>query len=252
MPTVKDGDCMVSLADSLGMQEYHTLYDDGVNAALKHNRPNPNQLLIGDTVNDPPAKGKVHPKPVDKTHVFVLKAKTPPKLRIVLVDAEGKPLAGKAWKLTAPKAGNGKTKKDGLIEITDFPFQDKAGALEVTWQQTKAKKAAAPPKDPVIKKPTYPRPIKTSEFTDTAPAAPTAADDTIYFTLKIGSLPTFNDDSGVRGRLHNLGSPCLVDSDAGVTSKAVKAYQRGRLKQKAPTGAPADIRNDIRDKHDIL
>ena len=27
MPVVNDGDCMVSLADSLGMHDYHTLYD---------------------------------------------------------------------------------------------------------------------------------------------------------------------------------------------------------------------------------
>src|SRR6266478_7762676 len=134
MPKVTDGDCMVSLADRLGMQDYHTLYDDGVNAALKGSRPNPNQLLIGDDVKDPPTKGKVHPKAVDKTHTFVVKAKKSPKLRIVLVDAEGKPVAGKAWKLTAPKALTGTTKKDGLIEVPDLPPQDKDGALEVTWQ----------------------------------------------------------------------------------------------------------------------
>jgi hypothetical protein len=243
---------MVSLADSLGMQDYHTLYDDGVNSALKGARPNPNQLLIGDDVKDPPAKGKVHPKPVDQTHTFVVKPKKPPKLRIVLIDAEGKPLAGKAWKLTTPKALTGTTKKDGLIEVPDLPFQDKAGALEVTWQKTKATKAATPPKDPEIKKPTYPRPIKIAEFTDDPPTAPTPADDVINFTLKIGSLPVFSDDSGTRGRLHNLGYSCLVDSDAAATKKSVKAFQRGWLKQKTPSGVTADIRNDARDKHDQL
>jgi hypothetical protein len=242
---------MVSLADSLGMQDYHTLYDDALNAALKGTRPNPNQLLIGDDVKSPP-KGKVFPKPVDKTHVFVVTPKKPPKLRIVIVDQEGKPVAGRDWKLTKPKALNGTTKNDGLIEVPDLPFQDKAGALEVTWQTTKAKKAAAPPADPPITKPTYPRPIKAAEFTDALPAAPAAADDVIDFTLKIGSLPTFNDDSGTRGRLHNLGYPCVVDSNANVTKHSVKAFQRGRLKQKTPSGVTADIRNDARDKHDNL
>src|SRR5882724_11596684 len=124
---------MVSIADSLGMHDYHTLYDDGVNAALKGNRPNPNQLLIGEDWTDPP-KGLVHAKPVDATHVFVVKPKKPPTLRIIMVDLDGKPMAGKAWKLTAPKAATGTTKKDGLIEVPDFPFQGNDGALEVTWQ----------------------------------------------------------------------------------------------------------------------
>jgi hypothetical protein len=240
---------MVSLADKLGMQDYHTLYDDGVNAKLKGKRPNPNQLWIGDEWNDPP-KGQVFPKPVDKTHVFVVKPKKPPKLRIVLVDAEHKPLAGKAWKLITPKALTGKTKKDGLIEIPDFPFQDKAGSLEVTWQVTKPKKPAKPPTEPVITKPTYPRPIKASEFIEDPPAAPSAADDVVQFTLKIGSLPPFSLDFGVRARLHNLGYGCNRGADTEHTKKCVAAYQRAFLKQQTPSGKWQDIRDNTRDKHD--
>jgi hypothetical protein len=250
MPAVKDGDCMVSLADSLGMQDYHTLYDDGVNSALKAKRPNPNQLNIGDDVKDPPGKGKVYKKAVDQTWTFVVKPKKPPKLRMVIVDSDGQPQAGKDWKLTAPKALNGKTKKDGLIEIPDFDPQEKNGTLEVKWQKTKAKKAAKPPKEKEIKTPTYPRPIKSDEFKDDQPAAPTAADDVIQFTLKIGSMPPFNEDAGTRARLHNLGFPCTRSSGADTTKKSVQAFQRSRLKQKTPSGVVADIRNDARDKHD--
>src|SRR3954451_12408042 len=115
MAAVKDGDCMVSLADSLGMQDYHTLYDDGVNAALKGKRPNPNQLNIGDEVADPPGKGKVFKKAVDQTWNFVVKPKKLPKLRIVIVDSSGAPKAGKVGRLTAPLAVTGMTKKNGLI-----------------------------------------------------------------------------------------------------------------------------------------
>jgi hypothetical protein len=251
MPTVKDGDCMVSLADSLGMHDYHTLYDAGVNGGLKGTRPNPNQLLIGDVVNEPP-KAKVHSKGVDQTWTFSIKVKKLPKLRLVLVDGEDKPLAGKTWTLTAPKALTGTTKKDGLIEVPDLPAQATAGILAVTWQTTKAKKPAAAPKDPKIKTPTYPRPIKANEFTDDAPTAPTAADDVMQFTLNIGSLPPFSDDSGLRARLHNLGAACVPTSDATATIRAVKAFQRGRLNQKAPSGVAADIRARARDTHDTL
>jgi hypothetical protein len=241
---------MVSLADKLGMNDYHTLYDDGVNSALKGTRPTPNQLLIDDEWKDPPSKGKVYTKAVDKTWKFVVKPKKLPKLRIVLVDADDKPLSGKAWKMTAPKALSGTTKGDGLIEVPDLPPQEKAGLMEVTWQKTKPAKAPEAPKDPVITKPTYPRPIKASEFTEDVPPAPSAADDVVEFTLQIGSLPTFNDDSGVRARLHNLGYSCVRGSGADETKRSVQAFQRGTLKQKTPSGNAADIRNDVRDKHD--
>ena len=242
---------MVSLADSLGMHDYHTLYDDGVNAGLKgRRRPNPNQLVVGDNVQEPPTKGKTHSKAVDQTWTFVIKPKKLPKLRIVLVDGEDKPLEGKAWTLTSPKALSGKTKKDGLIEVKNLPPQDKAGALEVTWQKTKPPKAAKPAKDPEFKKPTYPRPIKVDEFTDDPPTAPTAADDVINYTLKIGSMPSINVDNGVRARLHNLRYRCEPDSDATATTQSVKAFQRGRLKQKTPSGALADIKASALSKHD--
>src|ERR1700744_2579661 len=97
MPKVQDGDCMVSLADSLGMHDYHTLYDDGVNAELKNKRPNPNQLLVGDDWSDPPGKAKMHAKPVDQTHTFVVKPKRPPQLKFLILGSDGKPLAGKVW-----------------------------------------------------------------------------------------------------------------------------------------------------------
>ena len=250
MPTVTEGDCMVSLADKLGMQDYHTLYDDAVNAALKKARPNPNQLAVGDEVEEPKDKGKAHDKVVDKTHVFVVKAKKLPKLRIVLVDSDDKPLAGKAWKMTAPKAVSGTTKKDGLIEVTDFPPQDKAGTLEVTWQETKAKPAAVAAAEPAITKPVYPRPIKASEFTDDAVAGPTAANDVVQFTLRIGSLGPAELDSGVRARLHNLGYNVFPYSDAAATKKAVEAFQRGWLGQKTPSGVIGDVRGKAESKHD--
>lgn len=250
MPVVKDGDCMVSLADGLGMQDYHTLYDDGVNTTLKGKRPNPNQLVIGDDVKEPPAKGQVHTKAVNKTWTFVVKTKKPTKLRVVVLDGEAKPLSGKAWKFTAPKALAGKTKGNGLIEMPDIGPQEKNATLEVTWRESKPPKAAKPEKEQEFKNPTYPRPIKVAEFKDDAPKAPDATDDNIHFTLKIGSLPDFDSDNGVRARLHNLGHACEPDSDATITTHAVKAFQRARLDQKTPSGAAADIRSSARDKHD--
>src|SRR5512140_864944 len=103
MPIVGDGDCAVSIADQLGCNDYHSVWDDGANSALKGSRPNPNQLVKGDEVK-PASKTKTVSKAVDSTWVFVVKTKKLPKLSIVIVDKDDKPLAGKAWRLTAPKA----------------------------------------------------------------------------------------------------------------------------------------------------
>jgi hypothetical protein len=252
MPKVKDGECMVSLADKLGMQDYHTLYDDTVNATLKRRRPNPNQLRFGDNWQDPPGKGKVYSKAVDKTWTFFLKPKKLPKLRIVLVDAENKPLPGTAWKLTAPKALSGKTTKNGLIEIPDFPPQERSGTLEVTWKRRPPQKPSPAPQERAVTKPTYPRPIKGSEFSEDLPQAPSGAGNLVVFALKIGGLPTFDEDSGVRARLHNLGYGCYRGSDSERTKKCVLAFQRWHLKQETPSGRVSEIRKDARDNHDNL
>ncbi len=243
---------MVSLADGLGMQDYHTLYDDELNADLKATRPNPNQLVVGDDVKLPVAKGKVHSKAVDATWTFVVKLKKLPKLRIVLVDAEGKGMAGKEWQLTAPQVLTGKTKKDGLIEIPDIPPQAVDGAMEITWRKTTAPKPVTPPAEKKVSKPTYPRPIVIADFTDDAPPAHDAAEDVAKFTLKVGSLPSYNVDDGVRARLNNLGGGCAPGAAIDVTSRAVKAFQRGRLKQKDPSGVTTDLTDSARTQHDQL
>lgn len=250
MPKVADGDCVISIADQLGFRDYHSVWDDGANSLLKAKRPNPNQLLAGDELKATADKKKVVGKPVDKTWTFVLKRKKLPKLRIMLLDKEDRPLSGKNWQLTAPKNASGRTKVDGLIEVTDLDPQAKSGTLKVVWQKSKAAPAKAPEKDAQINKPAYPRPIKASEFTDAMPAPPDPADDSIKWILKIGSLPTFDQESGVQARLHNLGFRCDPETKAALTTASVKAYQRTRLKQKTPSGIAADIQSDLRDRHD--
>ncbi len=250
MPTVGDGDCAVSIADQLGCNDYHSVWDDGANSALKGSRPNPNQLVKGDEVKPPAGKTKTVGKAVDATWTFVVETKQLPKLSIVIVDKDDKPLAAKAWRLTAPKAASGKTKADGMIEIKDLDPKAKSGTLQVDWRKTKSPKKKSVPKDPKITKPVYPRPVKASEFKDVNPAAPLPADDTMEWTLKIGSLPAFDHISGVQARLNNLGFRCDPDAQAARTQDDVKTYQRTRLKNKSPSGAAADIQTDIRNRHD--
>ncbi len=109
-----------------------------------------------------------------------------------------------------PKKASGKTKvADGMIEISDVDPQVKAATLTWTVKKPKPpkKKAAATP-PPKITTPTYPRPIDMGQFYDKPPDPPDPDDSTIEWTLKIGSLPTFDDITGVGGRLYNLGAAC--------------------------------------------
>ena len=251
MTAVNDGDCAVSIAAQLGFQDYRSLWDDAQNDGLKRTRPNPNQLVVGDDVKATLDKKKTVTKGVDGTHTFALTGKKLPTLRLILLDREGKALAGTSWELTAPKAATGKTKSDGVIRIADLDPASTSGTLKVVWRKSTPPKKKAEEKDEPVKKPTYPRPIKASEFTDKLPDPPDEADNTIEWTLKIGSLSTFDTESGVTARLYNLGFRCdPAAPDAAVTTASVKAYQRTLLKAKTPSGASADVQTDVRDRHD--
>ncbi len=251
MPTVADGDCIVSIADQLGFRDYHSVWDYAPNAALKQatNRPNPNQLAINDNVQVPADKTKSFMKAVDQTWIFAVKARKLPKLRIIILGGRGSPLAGKKWKLTGAATASGTTKDDGLIDISDLDPQVKDGTLTVEWHKSK-RSATKKPKPAKIDRPTYPRPIDATEFEDDAPVLPDKADDTIVWTLKIGSSQSFNVLAGLQGRLHNLGSRCDTSSDATATAKCVKAYQRSKLDDTNPNGTWSDIQGDLRNRHD--
>lgn len=248
MPIVGDGDCAVSIAEDLGFFDYHSLWDDGANAGLKATRPNPNQLLAGDDVKPPAVNAKAVAKPTDKTVTVVVKKKKLPKLRLVVLDHEGKPMSGKTWTLTTPVAASGTLKGNGLIEVPGLDPAAKAGDLSVVWRKTPA--APKEEKEAKITDPVYPRPVKAKDFTDAKVPLPDPADNTIQWTLKIGSLPTFDATAGVQARLHNLGYRCDPDGNSGATKASVDAYQRSQLKQDKPSGATADIQAGLRDSHD--
>jgi hypothetical protein len=97
--------------------------------------------------------------------------------------------------------------------------------------------------------PPYPAPIKPDDFKDVVRAAD-PSDAFVEWELKIGSLPSHKDNSGVLARLHNLGAGCDAGDGGGRTEASVKAYQRAFLNQTAPSGTPADIQDKIRDHHD--
>ncbi len=244
MADVKDGDCIVSIAEALGFRDYKALW--AANDTLKAKRPNPNMLVVGDAVVEPP-KAKKETKANGQRWTYVVKAKKPASLRIVLLGYDNKPLADAAWELTAPVAKSGTTPATGLIEIPDFPPAEKAAALKVTPKKPPA--PVIPPAAAAVDPPPYPAPVKAADFKDKVRAAD-PADDFVEWTLKVGSLPSFNDDTGVLARLFNLGAACEPGDDGKKTERTVKAYQKAFMNQDAGSGLPKDIQTDLRDRHD--
>lgn len=242
MPTAGDGDCILSIAKALGIRNYKTLWD--ANATLKSSRPNPNMLVVGDTVEEPP-KVKVEVKATGNRWTFVIADTHPASLQIVLLDAALKPLEGAAWVLSEPVSKSGTTLADGVVRIDGLPLDAKKGVLKVTPKApapvtpstTTAPSSSGPPP--------YPASIKPVEFVDALRAAD-PSDAFIEWELKIGGLPAHNHATGVWARLDNLGA-----CDSGNRGPAsVKAYQLAFLGQKTGSGRPADIQDDLRDRHD--
>lgn len=246
--TAADGDCALSVADSLGFREYLSVWSRTKNKDLRARRPNPNQLLADDVLAAPDQKDKIVMKSTDKVWTFVVKTKKPAKFRIVLVDKDSKPLSGKAWELLSPVEDSGTTGGDGLIEFSGIPLQETTASLKVKMSEPQPPLDPLPSTPPVVPTP-YPPEIVVAEFTDKDPAK-SSHSDTVEWELAVGSLPTFDSGKGVRARLHNLGFGCDVDDDAKRTVRAVKAYQRFFLKNKNGSGVAKDISADIRDRHD--
>jgi hypothetical protein len=246
---LKDGECLLTLADQLGFRHYHSIWDQAQNAEIKNTRPNPNMLLNGDVFNAPDKQDKVVNKPVDNTWTFVVRTRKPFTVRMILIDADDAPLAGKNWELKTPAAQKGTTAKNGLIEITVLKPSDLAGTLEVEVRQA-ITPPAKPAPAPVTSPPPYPPAIVSDDYKDKMPALDLAA-KIAHWDLKPGALPPAKTKQGALVRLHNLGFACDADSHDDDAAKAVKAYQRLYFKNKNGSGRPADVEDDAAKRHDI-
>ncbi|MBI2686060.1 MAG: hypothetical protein HYX27_07070 [Acidobacteria bacterium] len=246
MATVIDGDCILSIAKALGIRDYQTLWD--ANGTLKATRPNPNMLVEGDTVVEPP-KTKKEVRKTGKRWTFVVPDEQKASLHIVLLGADAKPLAEAVWALSEPLTANGTTGADGAIKVDNLPVDKKKGVLKVTPKAAASTPATTTTTTSTSGPPPYPAPIKAADFKDPVRAAD-PSDAFVEWELKIGSLPSHKHESGVLARLHNLGAGCDAGDNGARTAISVKAYQRAFLNQSAPSGAPADIQDSIRDRHD--
>ena len=70
--TVKQGDCLASIAKQYGFKSWRTIYDDGLNSAFKKRRQNPNIISAGDQIFISPKSAKTVSRPTGERHTFVL------------------------------------------------------------------------------------------------------------------------------------------------------------------------------------
>jgi hypothetical protein len=249
--TVAPGDCCSSLAKQHNFSSYLSIYNHADNVALKANRPNPNQLAEGDTIEIPAKDKKEVPAATGQSHKFVAVL---PKtfLRLVLLDAGGLPMKVKTSDLEVGgvKIANLPNAK-GQIEVTIDPAA-KDGVLKVTWESpaTSMPASAAPP--PAASPPPYPQVIVPAAFEDKTPEYKVPTEAT--WALALGTMEPAKLVRGCLRRLANLGYnvPDVKVEDVK-TAVVVKAYQRfhGLAAKGAESGKVADIEAEIEKRHDL-
>lgn len=199
--TVRQGECLSSIAQRYGFTDPMALYDHGDNAALRELRPNPHLLLPGDQVQVPEKVLRHCDVPTDGSERFVLK-RGRAMFRVVLEDANGEPAADLAWTLTIDGTEHtGTTAADGLVEVA-MPPDATEGTLTVQPD----------PEDP--------------ELIHEHP-------------LSFGALDPVDSVTGLQGRLTNMGFGCgEIDGDEGEkTLAALDAFRaREGIEETGPCG----------------
>jgi N-acetylmuramoyl-L-alanine amidase len=187
--TVRQGDCLFSIAKDHGFSDWRTIYDHPNNAEFRRLRPDPNLIFPGDVLFIPEREKRTEDGSTDQKHPFKLHAQKA-YLYLILEDDEGKPLAG-----TYTLEVEGVVLKQGTLENgeikTEIAADAENGTLTVIPED-------APPEVVWI------------------------------WPLRIGHLDPLDTVSGIQGRMWNLGFECgPVDNIEGpLTRGGVREFQR--------------------------
>jgi hypothetical protein len=120
--TVRDGDCILSIAKTHGYL-WETIWNDPANAELRAQRADPNVLLAGDEVVLPDKGDKEEVRPTDARHRFVVRADLAKfKIRVLVDD---KPDRGAPYEL---KLANGDV-RTGSLDFEGFLTEEIPGDI---------------------------------------------------------------------------------------------------------------------------
>jgi N-acetylmuramoyl-L-alanine amidase len=119
--TVRQGECLASIALAYGFRDHRLVYDHPDNAAFRRKRPDPNVLHPGDRLVIPVREPGTATVATGAVHRFVLHVPRRP-LHLVFRDDTGEALAGIPFELTGPGvAHRGETDGAGAIRV-DLPL----------------------------------------------------------------------------------------------------------------------------------
>jgi hypothetical protein len=188
--TVRQGECLASLAKLYGFPDYKKIYNDPNNSDFRELRRNPNIIYPGDSIYIPDREPRIQNCGTDKKHRFVLHV--PKVLLSVVVKDEDIPVDSAPFVLIL---GNGEkisgtTGSDGLVECAIPPDLEQAVLeVQVTRNQSKS----------ILQR----------------------------WMLRLGHLDPAEEVAGIQARLNNLRFDCgRVDGVAGPkTEAAVRSFQ---------------------------
>ena len=212
--TVEEGECLASIAGTYGFADVKTIYDHPDNAELRGKRPNPNLIRPGDVVVIPDRKQKKVPCASGAKHRFEVRA-PPTRLRLVLKDDEGHPLANKKYELRAGRRMvEGTTDGDGLVDQS-IPAEARQGELRLFLGE------------------------------------PGETEHGYVFQLELGSLGPAEGVRGAQARLENLGYDCggVTGTMDEQTAEAIAAFQE-KHKLQATGTLDETTMTKLREQHD--
>lgn len=127
--TVQQGDTLLALAVTHGLDTWEDIVNASENASIKDTLTDPGILEPGISLFIPNKVLKQQPSAVDAKHPFQIKR---PKawLRLALKDADGVALANCKYELSVGTPASGTTAADGLLEAA-VPIDTKSATLKV-------------------------------------------------------------------------------------------------------------------------
>jgi hypothetical protein len=118
--TVKQGDCVMSIATNYGLL-WETVWNHADNRGLKQLRKDPNILFPGDTVVLPDKTPRVEAAPTDQLNKYV-KKNNRAQVRLRLLDLKRQPRANLQYTATVDGVGSsGQSDGDGYITLIVLP-----------------------------------------------------------------------------------------------------------------------------------
>lgn len=187
--TVRQGECLSSIAYSYGFNDWRTIYNHPNNADFKQKRPDPNLIYPRDVLYIPDSELKEIDCSTEKLHVFQVDL-NPTYLNVCLQDQVKQPIANTPYKLTLGSLTiEDQTDGDGWIK-KKIPANSEYGQLKISLN----------------------------------PDNPEAI---IAWNIKLGHLDPLDTTTGVKGRLSNLGYECgaMNDDEDDVYEAAVRKFQ---------------------------